>query len=293
MAWLKYDQRWVANIDKPFRLRGSLIHICMQYHYAAKMADPPAWFYEQDLATALEQKGNGSPEDVQLAKELLVAYQREYLQESWTPFAIEEEFRTTVGELDPGGPDPTLDDEVVTCRPDLLVVAPDFQTQEPGIWVFDYKTAGKNWEFSDGRWIMRGGLERWKDDNEYALHWQVLVNLHVLRAPSNRARLNQLLVRGFYIQRMTREPDRRGTFFFDRHLLKIPQGPYAQVPRAIRYAVAAEREIKMNVAKGIAPRPSFWACNTKYGPCDFRPVCMGPTPEERQQILAANYTRDT
>ncbi|APU88856.1 conserved hypothetical protein [Virus Rctr197k] len=292
MWWLKYDQRWEALQDKPFRLRGTLIHLCLQYHYASKMAQPPSWFFERDLDTALDQDGAGYPSDVLKAKELLFAYQREYLQEPWTPYAVEEEFQATVGELDPGGPDSSLDDEIVTCRPDLLAVEHDPLTREPFLWVYDYKTSGKNWEFADGRWIMRGGLERWKDDGPYALHWQVLINLLILRAKTNAVRLSHLPVRGFVIQRMTREPDRGLKYHFDRHTLKVPAGPYQQAPRAIRACVARERAIRDGVEKGLAPAPSFWACNTKFGPCDFRDVCLGPTPEERQKILHERYARE-
>lgn len=289
--WLKYFLMYVALKEKPYRLRGTLIHWCLAYHYASKMGQAPDWFYKRDLATTLEKAGRGHPDDVRTAKELLSAYQREYPTEPWEPFAIEQEFSATVGELDPGGPDSSLDSEVVTCRPDLLVLGRD-ETQQPVLDVFDYKTSGKNWEFVDGRWMMRGGLEKWKEDGPYVLHWQVLVNLLILRARSNAARLGHIPVRGFWIQRLTREPDKYKRFYFDRHLLSVPVGPYNEAPRVIRAAVAKERSIRENAAKGIKPAAALWACDGKFGPCDFRDVCIGRDSEDRQKILDEHYTRD-
>lgn len=291
--WLKYEQKYMLVRDKPFRLRGTLIHLCMQYHYGAQLRQQPSWFYEQTLDQALEEKGRGHPGDVLVSKRLLEQYRTTYTVEPWTPFAIEEEFSATIGELDPGGPDPSLDGEVVTCRPDLLVLALHDVTRQPYLDVFDYKSAGKNWEFADGKWRIRGGLEPWKDDGgPYRIPWQPLVYLHILRAPSNAAKLEHMNVRGFWIQRLTREPDRFGRHHFDRHLLTIPRVAYEETPRVMRAAVARERYIRDNAAKGIKPMPCTYACRTPFGACDFVDVCSAPTPEERLRVLNEDYYRD-
>jgi len=291
--WLKYAQMYLPVRDKPFRLRGTLIHLCMQYHYGSKMAQAPSWFYEQTLDAALEERGRGFPSDILLAKGLLEQYRTTYVQEPWTPFVIEEEFSASIGELDPGGPDPSLDSEVITCRPDLLVMATHEVTRTPVLDMFDYKTAGKNWEFADGKWRIRGGLEPWKDDGgPYRIFWQALVYLHILRTARNAARLENMQVRGFWIQRMTREPDRFQRHHFDRHLLTIPPVAYDQTPRLIRAAVAKERYIRENAEKGIKPLPCFHACRGPFGLCDFIDVCAARTPEDQLQVLARDYYRD-
>lgn len=290
--WLKYAQMYLPVRDKPYRLRGTLIHLAMQYHYGALLRVRPAWL-DVPFEVALEEAGRGFPGDVLTVKELLRQYALEYRVEPWTPFAIEEEFSATVGELDPGGPDSTLDDEVVTARTDMLVLSAHEVTQLPVIDVFDSKSAGKHWEFADGRWRLRGALEPWKDDDgPYRLAWQPLVYLHILRVPSNAARLDHMQVRGFWIQRMTREPDRQGRHHFDRHLLRIPSVAYGQAPRLIRAAVAKERYIRENAEKGIKPLPCFHACRGPYGPCDFIEVCAAKAPEEQLRILNENFYRD-
>lgn len=292
MGYLRYDQGYIPEKDKPFRMRGTLFHLSLAFHYAARMAPPPTWYQMTTLDAALDQVGAGWPEDIRKTRQFLSCYRREYVQEPWTPYMIEEELQTTIGEIDPGGPDSSLDHEVITCRADLVVLAIDPETREPVLWIIDYKSAGKNWDFVDGRWIMRGGLEPWKEDGDYLLNWQVLVNLHILRAPSNRLRLGGYPVKGFYIQRMTREPDGYGRFYFDRHLVTAPHMAYARAPRVAREAVRRERQVLENIKNGIAPNPSYWACYGKYGPCDYRDVCAARDVEQQNQILNDRFIKE-
>lgn len=276
MGYLKYIEKYDLREDKGFRLRGTLIHLAMAYLYASKMEKPPSWFYEKDLDTALLERGVGLPDGIQRAKEVLYAYQQEFAIDSWVPFTMEEEFAATIGELDPGGPDSTLDSEEVTCRPDLIVKVGD------ELWIVDHKSKGKGY-MKNGRYYE--GLEPWDDDGEFALNWQVMVNLQIVRA-----RL-QTPVAGFIIQRMTREPDSRGHFHFDRHNLIVPARAYAEAPRAMRDCVSIERRVRADAAQGIAPAPSYWACDTKWGHCDFRNVCKAGSSEQRHSILNHDFVR--
>lgn len=271
MWWLHYEARLTLKEDKEHRLRGTLIHLAMAYYFASKMDPPPAWFHEKDLNTALEEKGAGLPDGIRKAKEVLVAYMHTYPDDDLQPYTVEQQFTATLGELDPGGPHPELDNEVISCRPDLIA-------RSGGILnIWDSKSARAGWSKRGEP----GRLERWSDKGPWALDWQSLVNLHIVRR-----RLSEP-VQSFIIQRLKREPP----YDFDRHVLKIPPRPYELAPRVAREAVYREIQIREKVKKGIAPTPSFWACYGRYGPCDYRDLCMAKA-ETQDEVRRALYVED-
>lgn len=193
------------------------------------------------------------------------AEDRNYLE----PLHIEEEFTATVGELDPGGPDSSLDNEIVTCRPDLI-----YRTKSGAISVLDYKSHGNSRVNPT-----TGRLTRWNQETgEYALNWQVLTNLHIVRA-----RLGYR-VADFVIQRTTRQEP----YDFDRHVLKIPQLAYTEAPRVMRELVKQERESIVKLERGERPSPRFHACMGRFGPCDYRFVC---TATDRDMMLDRLQTK--
>jgi hypothetical protein len=300
LAELRYVHHIVPKVDKESRLRGTLIHLAMAYYYASRMPTAPRWYYEKDLHTALVEKGQGLPDGIEQAMAVMQAYDAEYRDHPppWTPVTIESEFVATLREIDPldadidaakrAGGDARVayleglqayDDEYVSCRPDILVDIPTEAGHE--LWVVDYKSQGPAYR----------GLRTWYQDAEYLLDWQVLVNLTVVRAPSNQARLGHRFVKGFMIQRMTNEPV-KGRFFFDRHILTIPKLAYARTPRRMRLAVAREKEVRQKVASGIETTQSYWACYGRYGACDYRSLCAEDTSAKAYQVLADSFRRE-
>jgi hypothetical protein len=174
----------------------------------------------------------------------------------------------------------TFDDEVVSCRPDLICM-----DEYGNLWIVDHKSRGKPW----GK---KKGLETWKEDGEYLLDWQVLVNLHVVRAPSNKERLRGVPLKGFIIQRLTREPDKDGDYFTDRNVLTVPRKAYDAAPRRIREAVATEYEVRQAVENGVKTTQNFWACQGRYGECDYRRICAAKDDEKAYSILQSDYRQE-
>jgi PD-(D/E)XK nuclease superfamily protein len=276
---LRYYWYFRPAYENAWRLGGSLLHTCYQYLYASMMTPPPAWFFEKSLAEriyeqALDIHEPARTELVQMAWNNFAAYRQIYAADGsyFRPIAIEEEFAATLGEIDPGGPWPELDNELVTCRSDLV-----YETlQDCDVWGLDYKSHGRS------RVNPRTGrLTRWKDDGEHAIDWQVLLNLLILRA-----RLGPR-VRGFVIQRTTRQPP----YDFDRHVLTIPAVAYEEAGRTARELVKREIEVMQKIENGGKPSPRYYACQGRFGACDYRPVCMASSKEAMNNILAADYRR--
>jgi len=292
MWWLHYVRRLSLDSDKEFRLRGTLIHLAMAYHYASQMEVKPSWFYEKDLHTALEEKGAGLPDGIQKAKEAMLAYREEFAEIPWNPLHIEEEFTVKLSEIDPmihddikNARDPEtrrelemlaeLDDEIVSCRPDLIIGIHGTLDR----FIIDHKSVGQAW----GKY--RKGLEKWNENGKYALDWQILVNLHVVR----RRMPN---VKGFIIQRITRAPDKEGRYYFDQNVVKVPAIAYERAPRMMRKRVLHERALRQKIARGERPDQNFWACWGQYGECDYRPLCRAGSAEEQARIFATRYVEE-
>ena len=259
----------VPKIEPSFRLQGTLVHTCLAYHYAARMKSPPAWFHERTLEQALREDGDGAPDLIQVAKEVYASFASKFASQAWNPISVEEEYAATLGELDPGGPHPELDNEVVTCRTDLVIEV------NGDLWIVDHKTTGGT---SGQR------LAAWREDGEYKLSWQIMLNLAILRAPSNVARLGKR-VRGFIIQRAkTRQP-----FDFDQHPVQVSAKAYALAPRTAREYVIAEKVIEAKIAAKQSPSPNFAMCWGRYGACDYHGLCGAASDFEQNQIITRGF----
>lgn len=286
--WLRYVKGLRGRYEPPFRLSGTLIHTCLAWHYAARLPDDakPEWFHTSSCDEQLERDGVGHPDLIRLAKDTAEAYARWYSADPWTPVAVENEYRARIGDLDPTGLDepafdlemlspegesitvqfPALNDEIVTCRTDLVVMGNGYY------WAVDHKTQGGNYK--------SGRLDKWKDDGEYALSWQAMINLLLLRQSG-------IPVEGFIINRVKRG----APYDFDRHPLMMPPMAYAQASRTARVQVAAERQLMRRIAAGEQPTPRFWSCYDRYGNCDYAPVCGAMSAEEQQQVIAQQFVR--
>ncbi len=283
---LRYFQRMVQNEDKDYRMGGTLAHLMLEYHYAAMMPahERPAWFTAQDLRTAAYKKGEGYPSLIDQAFEMLVAYRQFFPTEPWRPLTIEQEFFARVGDLDMDHVPAHLrqyDNEVVSCRPDLIVemLENDPVLGRPLRFIFDYKTLNRTTTYRSNT------LEKWNPNGEYLLNWQVLYNLHVVR--------QSMAIDGFVIQRMKRKgPWDAGSF--DRNIIDVAktQLAYDKIPREIRCLVRDEAELTARLTAGEEPRHEVRSCWTRYGACDYRPLCSAPTKEIRASRLATSYEKE-
>jgi len=274
---LRYYWYFRGNKDNEWRLGGSLIHTCYQYYYASLLPVKPPWYFEKTLQERLAEQSLAMPEPkrselVKMALTNLHYYMQVYStdREILRPLHIEEEFAATLGELDPGGPWPELDNDLVTCRPDLVYEI------GPWIWILDYKSHGRSRVNPK-----TGRLTRWKEDGEYAINWQVLINLLILRK-----RLGPR-VRGFVIQRTTRQEP----YDFDRTPLTIPQIPYEEAARTARELVRHEYQVMSKIEQGERPSARYHACYGRFGPCDYRYACLSPDRETMQKRLNSEYNR--
>lgn len=283
---LRYRKRLRPIAEPPFRMGGTLIHDAVAYHYAERLIaagkyDTPSWWTGESLDDVLVKAGAGHPDLIQIAKEVYDAYPRYWEDVAalnsgvpWEPVAVEEEWRATVGQIDPGGDDTSLDDEVVTCRTDL--VARDVHTGD--IIIVDHKTKSGGWGESG-----RNRLPVWKSDGEYAISWQALLNLYIIRL-----NFPNETVRCFTINRIKRQPP----YDFDRHTLDISPRVYAAVPRTVRAMVAKEREVDGMIAAGAPPVPHLWSCFGRYGACDYLDLCNATDNDAMNAIANADFIAD-
>lgn len=275
----RYRDRVIPRFEPDFRLGGTLIHDSLAHRYAERMmaagGTAPSWWDGRSIQDVLDESGAGHPELIRNALEAYEVYPRHWweanggLREDWIPIAVEEEFKARVGDLDPEGLDGIYDDEVVTCRSDLVVrskrtgalIIVDHKTKSP-----DYKT---------------GKLPTWNPNGEYRVSWQAALNLLIVRLtfPGD-------IVAGFVVNRVTR----RAPWDFDRHLLRISPRMYARTPKVIRHQVAVERSYDALLAEGRSPEPAYWNCYTRFGPCDYIDICDAATDEDARAIIDQHFT---
>lgn len=290
--WFRYVQRVVARGEPEFRLMGTLIHSAVAFHYASMMLPElqPDWFKAKPLYQELLDQARGNAVLADRAFEIGEQYIEYWRLRGcdWVPFSVEQEYSASIGTIDPDGEDepaftldvldatgkprqltfPTLNDERITCRTDLIVQ----RSSNGTMWAVDHKS--KNPEFHADR------FGKVNPNGEFALDWQVLVNLMILRA-------NDLPVRGFIIQRIKRDPP----FDCHRQVLNVPGLAYEQAPRLARNQVRLEREQYRSLAAGKTPIPNFFNCFGRFGACDYRPICSAEDADEQRGILNANYVR--
>jgi hypothetical protein len=269
---LRYIRRWVPIGEPSFRLIGTLVHLQLSYWYAQRMKEVPAWANKTPVDEALAIAGSGQPDQIELCKQVCAQYAETYAGEPWEPLFVEKEFRARVGDLDPDGPDATLNDEIVTGRMDL-VVKTRVGTEEY-IYIVDHKCTGGGWS--------KDKLPRWTDDNEYRVPWQSMIYLHLLR---HHYKGTGQRVEGFIINRVKRTMNQYGKFDFDRHVLKIPEAPYRRVPRTVREVVAEELRIQRALQQGKMPRANLFNCFGRWGPCDYADLCCAPDENARAALL--------
>lgn len=285
---LRYYENLIPKKGKLHQMRGTLWHLCCAYYETSRLpaAMLPEWYFAKDLYQSLREVGFGYEGLVEhLYHNVLPRYvaqcEEEYATNGLRPLAIEKEVAVRVGDLDPGGPDSTLDDEIVTCAPDLLLTNGSITV------VDDYKTKARSYR-KDGK------LSEWRPTNEYTPDWQVNMNLLLVRT----AYPNEL-VTAFRIRRaLTVEP-----YDFDTHVVAVPDVLYQQTARKIRSYVRRERDLmRVLDAAGpdLGPRvdaqgeplETISECHWgKFGKCDYLDICTASDDETRRRIAHDSFVR--
>jgi len=281
---------------------GTLGHTAMAYFYAEKLERKSQWLVDYpDVQESLRRDAKGHPEWLRTVQQLMEFYRRYEAGDPWTPLYIEEEFEATVGQLDPLGLNepaedfeydgpctdeactnivdgqhiahrvkkvwhfPSLNDEVVTCRPDLIVQRNGYN------WVIDHKFQGGGRKDRDRLPVID---DRYPD---YQYTWQAMVNLHIVR--------QTLPIQGFIFNRVKRD----SPFDVSRDLFSIRSRQYAKVPATIRATIARSRALRK---KALAAPGTLiahpWECKTSWE-CPFVRVCHTDTVAERDSIITSEF----
>lgn len=268
---------------------GTLFHTALAYHYGPKMQRTPQWLVDcPDRESAMEEDSKGNPEWYRRAKEIMQAYEAHYAGEPWEPIYCEEEFETTLGVIDPDGEDeppvhlertnpddpegpplvldlPSLNEEIVTCRPDLIVTYNGYN------WLVDHKTAG----------AARDGSQRLPVIDErrldYKYSWQAMLNLWVVR--------QTLDIEGFIFNRVKRSPP----YDFSRDVYPVPGRLYAKIPAVCRAVIKKERDLRIRIFNGGKIIPSPWECVTPFGNCDYVKLCHVDSKGDRDLSLLSDF----
>lgn len=281
---LRYRKRVVPREDVEHRMAGTLGHLSVAYAYVDRIREQdkwpmPTWWEDEPLLDALAREGEGWPQLIPTANALYSAYSNLVMpyEKHVEPIAVEEQFFAKLGDVLPDCPE-HLKDEVFTSAIDLVYR----DTRTGMIWVRDHKSKGFDW-FSRGP---QQRMTKWdKDGEQYNIHWQALVNLLIVRNA-----FPQHTVAGFEINRFTRKMTKGGAFLFDCHKLDISPRVYASTPEVVRRCIEEELRIDALVAAGEQPSPNFWACDGKYGNCDYINLCRATDIDavlERDFMVAA------
>lgn len=288
---LYYSQLGYQPLKRNFYMDfGTLLHTGMAYHYAPRMSKTPQWYLDYpDRQAALVEDSMGYDDRIRKVEEIMQAYERWSAGDPWEVLSCEEEFETTVGTVDPQGDDepgftieykdartgeqrtrefPTLNEELLTCRPDMIVLKNGYN------WIVDTKTGGTAKNGSGRLPVMNTKIP------DYSYGWQAMFNLTVVRATG-------VQVEGFLFNRVKRDPP----YDFDRPTYEVNSEMYSAMPAAIRQAVKEERERTKAVLSAQSVHdiiPSPWECSG----CKYSSVCYADSDAEREYVLLTDFVQD-
>jgi hypothetical protein len=259
--------------DTPWRAIGTLIHNHLAYHYAARMETPPDWFANVAITDA-QRSVTADNKLLLLAEQVYQAYLTFWAEQDkdWEIVAVEKEFTARIGDIHPegAGVDPALDDEIISCRVDLL--ARSVSTGQ--LLIVDHKCQGIQKNFSKQ-------LAPWERDNDYRVSLQMFFNKLII------GRAMGVKDPAFIINRVKRvEP-----FDFDRNVVETPGLLYEFAPAFIRNMVARERELIAKVERGEALLPNPGACVDSWGHCDYIDICTAKNAVDARQLLDAKFVQ--
>ncbi len=280
---LRYNRhlRLAPHLEPKWRMAGTIMHDSLAHRYAEALIeegvyDTPSWWDGSTIHEVLAKSGEGYPDLIDLALDLYVEYPERWWRgtvnelDMWQPVSVEEQYQARVGDIDYENLDGVYDDEIITCRTDLVM-----RNRKTGhLWVVDHKSKSHAW----GR--KRDRLPVWKPEEDYVLSWQAMVNLHILRL-----HFRDEVVAGFKINRFTRSKP----FDFDRNTIHIHQPAYDKARSLVRLAVQKETELNGMVAAGKSMPAHFWNCHGPFGLCDYAKLCNAENEAAALEVVKSDY----
>ena len=273
---------------------GTLGHCALAYFYAQRMERKPKWFIDfPDAEKYLERDALGNDDRLHDVKQLMEFYAEREKGEPLNAIYCEEEWEATIGEVDPDGKDEpaedieyvengekkvwhhcALNDEVITCRPDIIA-------ENNGVPViYDHKVVGINKK--TGRLTV---MNPQYPDLTY--HWQAAFNLLVVsKGRCTEAPGARLPVEEFVLNRVSRGLPHD----VSRDKLDLSPMMVRKLPATVRDAIRRSRILKKKAL--LDPKSlvaNFSACNGQYA-CDYIPLCYSNSVAERDAIAHSQFT---
>lgn len=281
----KWYFRWarglVPNRTLPHFMEGTLVHLALAYYRAEQMARvgrAPEWFHQKSMNEALAETGEGYPEAIKLAKDILRAYAKHYESfDPWEPVAIEHEYTATLGQIrkliNPYTEPCSDDGEVVSSRIDLVLRTGGY------LWACDYKTTAHG---------NRGRLGAFNPDGEYAVNWQFLLQTAILRVNLGDE------FKGVVVERILKKPP----YDFDRAVVPVSRRAFLDLPNVVARQCLLERQIAKQALDAQAlgedmsawlPSGNWWNCYSWGSACEYRPICTAETDGQAQEVVVREY----
>jgi len=284
----KWFFRWarglVPNARPVYFLEGTLIHIALAYYRANQLYQKgmkvPSWFFEETMQACLARNGVGFPDAVKLGLSVYSAYAQRYDgHDTWEPFAMEEEYTATLGQIrkliNPDSKPMSDDDEVFSSRIDLMLRVNGF------IWACDYKST---------KHAYKEHLARFNHEGEFAINFQFLLQTAILRVNFGTE------FRGVVIERALKSEPHD----FDRTPAPLSEAMFKSLPATLSKLAFIERHIAQQALEAAArgedmeawmpPVASPWACYSWGQPCEYRPLCRAENAGQLKETVVREYT---
>lgn len=256
------------------RLRGSLVHAGIAYHYAARMPNPPKWFHERTLEEEWLNLAKGQPLLIDQARRTTDFYNEYCRFERWEPLAVEHQFKATVKEIDPEGSGPE-DDVIVSAKLDLVP-----RTSPDTVSIVDHKSTTK--KTRDGR------LWGWSPQNNFYVYSAATLTYFQVGQIDIPRQLDCPAPEVFIIQRvLSIEP-----FDVDRNTLDISPVALADNRRAVRVrARAAQQHIDTVKEHGMRALVKMREplCRTGSSRCDYASICFASNAVDSERALREDF----
>ena len=272
---LKYAGGLSPKASRAAPDKGSTVHLAIAYKYGFKLPteEQPGWLHEMSLEErwALEPTYYRD-EYVRIARSYMRFYDLRTEGEPWEPACPpEREFFLRLDQMPEIAAEATrlgVGDEVVSGRLDLPVFTNGV------IWPVDHKSTS---------WTRGDSLGNFNTDSpEYALPLQMMFQIRLLRAAYGEELVGRPIIQRLKIK----EP-----YDMDRNVLIVPPHAYAKSAYTILQRVLAERELKRKIAAREPIEDCYWACQGRYGACDFLPICK-TTPEHVPDVIQLEFNQE-
>ncbi len=286
-------QRWKPSI---YQAIGSWVHLTIAHHAENQLENPQPWAKRpiEDLRQSF--MGSFTPQQQEeVARRAEPCAQ--YAIKTWARFGIpnlvatETQVITTLGQLDPGGPRPDLDNEVVSATFDGIVLDPN-----SGRWDFeDHKTESgyvqkksrvavpqqqQGWAPNASASKPAYALSTWDPKSrfsgksiEYELKWQQVLYKAIAQAAFGKDRVGKMWIRRI----LTNEP-----YAVERYPLPINDFDTKDASRLARLAVIKEMDVldrwndhsEIPIREGLGYAGGCQDGRWGYqGTCEFLPQC--------------------